>query len=123
MKNNIVDKIFAYIEKYWGCSFDIKTQDFVPKINWWFFCCKPEKSTITNKMDFRKDLKNFCSKNKKILLEENYFLGIWKDEKAYYIDITTYTQNLKDAKDRVKQLWNNEISLYNPWLNKTYFLN
>lgn len=126
MKNSfikMIDKIVQETENSWWASYDLKENNFSQKIDGWFFCLSPEKSKITNKLEFRNELENFVKQNEKILLEKNIFLWTWKDENAYYIDITTFEKNIQDAIKKVERLWSNQISIYNPGLDKTYYLN
>lgn len=129
MEEELLGAIIEKIKSTGGVSVDLKKQNILKPLDFWYFPKYPSKTSIVNAdKNLEKELHMFIERNKKLLSLEDTILGVWfnSNNNSYYLDITTWEKDFEKAIKKAKQISTKEgrkiVTVYNPAIDKTKYV-
>ena len=115
--------------QYGGTASNPVALEFLPIRDLWCFPKYPSKTAILPPtVNLTAELESFIDQNKKLLNEDDCWLGTWVNPQTgdYYLDVSTGIKGLEAARETAIRVGNNEgrkiAAIFNPARNETIFL-
>ena len=115
--------------QYGGTASNPVALEFLPIRDLWCFPKYPSKTAILPPtVNLTAELESFIDQNKKLLNEDDCWLGTWVNPQTgdYYLDVSTGIKGLEAARETAIRVGNNEgrkiVAIFNPARNETIFL-
>lgn len=107
-----------------GVRVDVHGGTFVEARDEWYFPRWPDMTVVVLGKHLAAAVAEFVTSNRD-KFDENVYLGIWRHDQQYYIDLNAHTDNFADAK-RLAAVYGEEcgreiMSAYNPVRDETRY--
>ena len=108
-----------------GVTINVAHGNIVKDLDEWCFPRWPERTEVVSDERLEAALQVFIRKYKNLLEDEDLYIGIWKKDTKYYLDMNAHAPSFDDAKLLAKRFSDEGgrqiISAYNPARQKTKY--
>lgn len=108
-----------------GVTIDMSKESIVQNLDEWLFPRWPERTEVVTDERLEAALVVFLRTYKKAIAQEDLYVGIWKKDSKYYLDLNVHIPHFDDA-IRLAKRYSQEggrqiMSAFNPARNETRY--